>query len=420
MPDADQDQQAPIEVGAQPMMLLGAGASVEAGIPATVGMTQQLVERIGRGDYRSQISKALNYVCAALVAHDAARGINPSGALDVERVFSAIELLAERGDLEVSAFVASWDAAVDAWDRRSRTGFFESNLAKAILTKDGRGAQREIEALISSMTGIGTGGTYKYLASEMIKELRTLLAGHRKNLGYVAPLVRLARDTKPLTIATLNYDLSIEQAGHDEGIAVETGIDAWIADRRWPRQLGDGVRLLKLHGSIDWCWDQGTSEEGQMPMYEVVRSDSPESERRAPVLVFGQRGKLQAEGPFLSLLAEFEAALAESDRLTVVGYSFRDAHVNDIVRRWTRADKARTIVLVDPNVTRHGYEDFRSQMLQHLNPPDVGPRADGPRRVDVRRLKASEAYALLSSSYRATLRRRAFGHSEALPERDAN
>jgi NAD-dependent SIR2 family protein deacetylase len=399
MPDDDQDPLAPIELGEKPMVLLGAGASVEAGIPATVGMTQQLVERIGRGGYHSQASKALNYVCAALVAHDAARGINPSGALDVERVFAAIELLAERGDLEVSPFVASWDAAVDAWDRGPGMGFFERNLAKAVLTKNGRGAQSEIEKLIRSMTGTGTGATYKYLASEMITELRTLLAGHRKSLGYLAPLVRLAHGTKPLTIATLNYDLSIEQAGDGEGIMVETGIDAWIADRRWPRRPDEGVRLLKLHGSIDWCWEQVENEDGQMPMRDVVLTDSPESETRAPVLVFGQRGKLQAEGPFLSLLAEFEAALAEADRLIVVGYSFRDMHVNDIVQRWTRADKARTIVMVDPNPDgSSGYRDFRSQMLHHLNPPRSGLRADGLGRIDVRRLKASEAFALLSRS----------------------
>ena len=395
MPDAEQDPQAPIELGENPMVLLGAGASVEAGIPATVGMTQELVERIGRGAYRSQMSKALNYVCAALIAHDAARGVNPLGELDVERVFAAIELLAERGELEVAPFVASWDAAVDAWDRRSAPGFVERDLAKAILTKDGRGAQREIETLIRSMTGTGTGETYTALASEMIQEMRSMLAGHQKSLGYLVPLVRTARGTKPLTIATLNYDLSIEQAGDHEGIVVETGIDAWIADRRWPPHPGDGVRLLKLHGSIDWCWGRAEMEDGQMPMREVARTDVPESEPRMPVLVFGQRGKLQAEGPFLSLLAEFEAALAESDRLIVVGYSFRDTHVNDIVRRWTRADKTRTIVLVDPNATRHGYGDFRSQMLQHLNPPQFGPRADGPRRIDVRALKASEAFALL-------------------------
>jgi hypothetical protein len=201
-----------------------------------------------------------------------------------------------------------------------------------------------------------------------------------------------------LTIATLNYDLSIEQAGDDQGIVVETGIDAWIVDRRWPRPPSDGVRLLKLHGSIDWCWDQVKNEDGQMPMSEVVRTDSPESERRAPVLVFGQRGKLQAEGPFLSLLAEFETALAESDRLIIVGYSFRDTHVNDIVRRWTRGDKARTIVLVDPNAAGSAYDDFRSQLLRHLNPPEFGPRAGGPCRVDVRTLRASEAFPLLSRS----------------------
>jgi NAD-dependent SIR2 family protein deacetylase len=398
VPDDTQGPEPPIALGESPMVLLGAGASVEAGIPATVDMTRQLVERIGRCAHRSQVSKALNYVCAALVAHDAAKGVNPSGALDVERVFAAIELLAERGDLEVAPFVASWDAAVDAWDRRPAPGFVERDLARAILTKDGRGAQGKIETLIRSMTGTGTGETYRGLASEMIEEMRSMLAGHQKNLGYLAPLVRAARDTKPLTIATLNYDLSVEQSGEREGIVVETGIDTWIADRRWPPHPGNGVRLIKLHGSIDWCWGRAENEDGHMPMRQVVRTDTPESEPRVPVLVFGQRGKLQAKGPFLSLLSEFEAALAKSDRLIVVGYSFRDKHVNDIVRRWTRADKTRTIVLVDPNAIRYEYGDFRSELLQHLNPPDVGPRAGGARRVDVRKLKASEAFALLSSS----------------------
>jgi hypothetical protein len=47
-------------------------------------------------------------VCGVLLADEGARGESPFAGLDVERVFAAVELLAERDSLEASPFVAAW------------------------------------------------------------------------------------------------------------------------------------------------------------------------------------------------------------------------------------------------------------------------------------------------------------------------
>jgi hypothetical protein len=115
------------------------------------------------------------------------------------------------------------------------------------------------------------------------------------------------------------------------------------------------------------------------------------------VLVFGSRNKLRPDGPFLSLLSEFEDQLSKSDRLIVVGYSFRDEHINEVIRRWTRDDKERTIALIDPDPHEvPGRRDFRSTLIGDLNPWSP-PQADAPpKRIEIRTEKASEAFAHLA------------------------
>ncbi len=65
-------------------------------------------------------------------------------------------------------------------------------------------------------------------------------------------------------------------------------------------------------------------------------------------VVFGSHNKLTAEGPFLDLLAEFKTELWQHSELLVIGYSFRDPHINYIIGRWLDADRKRQIHVVDP------------------------------------------------------------------------
>lgn len=207
-------------------------------MPTTFEMTENLVARVRDSTPPGgAAASALHFVCASLMAHDAATtGQSPFSGLDVERVFSAVELLAERNELEVTPFVASWHPAVNAWDTQSKgaPAFFNRDLQKALLESPSfGGAGKLITALIDARTGSAADGTtYRRLAEEMLVQLRELVATTPKAVGYLTPLAQAARQDG-LTIATLNYDLTVEQAAQTADVPCATGVETWLGTGRW-------------------------------------------------------------------------------------------------------------------------------------------------------------------------------------------
>jgi hypothetical protein len=232
----------------------------------------------------------------------------------------------------------------------------------------------------------------------MLKQLRELVAITPKDVNYLTPLVEAGR-VNPLTIATLNYDLSIEQSAETAEIACATGVEGWINTGRWDWPSA-GIRLLKLHGSINWIWAETQNRPGHLPQRAIFLDHELENDYNSqPALVFGQRGKLKAEGPFLSLLGELEALINDASRLVIVGYSFRDDHVNEIIQRWTAEDITRTITVVDPHWPEDFYGDarseFRAAMSRHLNPSEYGPNKFAPRLQIIRDVCSAALPALI-------------------------
>jgi hypothetical protein len=80
----------------------------------------------------------------------------------------------------------------------------------------------------------------------------------------------------------LNYDQSVEKVAELMGEECDTAIETWLerGELEWAQS---GLRLLKLHGSIDWVAEQ-TQESGWL---------------ERPAVVFGEAGKLRSEGPYL-------------------------------------------------------------------------------------------------------------------------
>lgn len=398
------------------MALLGAGASADAGVPTSYEMTRRIGEALAEQRHRfPQSVSAFNFVCGALIAHDSAAGASPFEGLDVERVFAAVELLAERQVLEVTPFVAAWDPAVDSWDQRrvANPPFVGKNLVDAITRASGDRSSstsitvgNEIERILTGLIDarartVSTGTTYVELAALMLHSLRTLVQPTPNDVQYLQPLINFAKNRGSLAVATLNYDRSIELAAAATGVDVTTGIDGWIKSGSWSWPQ-NGIRLLKLHGSIDWVWESQLRE-GSLPR-RVVEVRTEPGENADPALIFGQRGKLRAEGPFLGLLAEFERELSCVTRLVVIGYSFRDDHVNEILRRWTAEDPTRTFLVVDPEwpadhdlLTPRPWApgtaaDFRSELRQFLIPPSYpGATQNFSPRLEVRRERCKDA-----------------------------
>src|SRR5689334_9697358 len=100
------------------MVLLGAGASADAGLPLAAGLTSKLMNRVkdAAGPFGRELAtsvRALNFVVASMVAFDGRQGADPTVLPDIERVVSAVKLLSERDDLEVTPYITGWDPTVE-------------------------------------------------------------------------------------------------------------------------------------------------------------------------------------------------------------------------------------------------------------------------------------------------------------------
>ncbi len=162
----------------------------------------------------------------------------------------------------------------------------------------------------------------------------------------------------PVELFTVNYDLLIETALEAVGVPyfdgfvgslqarfrtelVEAvpGLDAYCV----PAQF---VRLWKLHGSVNWFRD---------PAHHVVRIGSAVSEN-LPAAIYPSDAKYEESRrvPFIVLQDRLRRALLTPETLAIVtGYSFGDAHLNEVVfDAATRRERSEFIVFSHAPLTQ--------------------------------------------------------------------
>jgi hypothetical protein len=319
-------------------------------------MTDRIADRLAARQDGPELLPAFRFVSDRLRAHgDAGVGTLRKG-LDVERVFAAVELLATRRGLDIVPFVDRWALGLDS-----------SELTPAAFQK---------------------------LAAAIGHELRGLVITHPDDCQYLSALVGAGQSHHGVTIATLNYDLTVEQCAESHGVKWDTGMEGWVVYGVW-MWPDEGVRLLKLHGSISEAWTETDYWDGFLPHQGIHGVDDPRTETQPPVLAFGGAGtKLKAEGPFVSLLLEFEDQLRNAENLLVIGYSFRDDHINHAIVRWSHFSTGRRLLVIDPDWPEDARGlpdgDFRGTLARHLLPPAENPDAFHPR-LEVIREPCSDA-----------------------------
>ena len=320
---------------------------------------------LGSHRVQAEIATALRYVCGALIKFDTDRGGSPTDLPDIERLVSAVELLSKRNGLEVSPFIGSWDPVVDQLGHSTFPTNFDSNFKKEIIS--GRGHVKTlIQAAIRAEIGTGDTKIYGDLLLKLHQGLRQWVnIPHIEVFSYLEPSVRLGEREGGTTIVTLNYDLSIEGQAAAIGIPCDTGIRSWSVDGKLSWRIGS-VNLLKLHGSIGGVFLRNILTMGNSKRAGCFRSDGTKPRRH-----LWEREKLRATGPFLQRFDEFRKRLDTANQLVVIGYSFQDDHVNEIIRRWINRDKLRHIIVIDPFFPTHQMgaaedSDFRQELLGAL------------------------------------------------------
>jgi hypothetical protein len=352
-------------------VLLGAGASRDAGLPLTEEFARRLVESfdeelaaMDRWERKDQepVVRALHVVYGAMVSHATEQGFSPLSAVNVERLVSAIRLLRDRQNHEAAPFVSSWRPAIEAVDahplavRDSELGEHLGLDSNFNLRVDG--LAEKIARIARSTFATGDGTIFMELEQQLLRRICALLSTPT-DLQYLSPLMVLARTQDDgLDITTLNYDQTIEKAAEESGVEIDTGLDRWKPGRPLAFSPKRGrINLVKPHGSIDWERRSSSAHdrlEGHPLVRYVYRTGvTPQlhphwGERSSPLIVIGDREKLATDGPTLALLQAFEESLHRASNLLVVGYSFSDEHVNTVVRNWMNADPVRTVTIVDP------------------------------------------------------------------------
>lgn len=378
------------------MVLLGAGASVEAGVPDAYRMTTEIVNGFNNLDRQyNRLQEIINFVVGGLLFKAGGTNRDPFKGINVEDLFNAVMLLSERMTLEVSPFVNSWHPLVDAYDREQPfddwqirdafEGIFEQISRNIQRAADGYSVdsirwdsfnKKFAKAVKSIEREPGNGKVFRQTAEIMT----TLLAKYvwiddPDKVSYLQPLANSRWNGDRLVIATLNYDNTIELAANVNGVCCNTGIEVWSKKGQFDFE-DKGLHLIKLHGSIDWSKKYiEYAKDRPMPHIVISKIDSLQTYLRGfnygfedikPAVIFGQRNKLTTEGPFLELLRAFQLELSRSEHLVVIGYSFRDSHINTYLSNWLNESVENRVSIVDPffNSSSESYMGYLGRLTR--------------------------------------------------------
>jgi hypothetical protein len=184
---------------------------------------------------------------------------------------------------------------------------------------------------------------------------------NNNNFQYLDPLKKLLENNNNIiiNIFTLNNDIVLEDYFSDEN-SVYSGFvsNKWVGFDRTNVNNNpynaSRINYFKLHGSIDWLrLSDGTIM--KLKNFEDLLDDIDIK----PLLIFGHGTKIYTIDPFFSLLEQFKRALKEKRFFIVIGYSFFDPHINNLVFNELSINQEKLMIIINPKMMDNlNDEDF--------------------------------------------------------------
>ena len=311
------------------VFLLGAGASKEAGVPDTVEFVKKFKEHIASGNNSNDI-KTVNKIIEILEEWKKSETGNSEQKIDVELLLESLTKLNKKKDEPLLQFY--------------------KNIEQNFILRD----YSEKKPLIDEL-------------KDFIKK-EAIISDSRK-IKYLEPLLDFIREIKNiqpkehLNIISLNYDTCIEQFCIEHRLNYSDG----FTDRWNPKMFKSetvDICLYKLHGSVNWY----RTERGDYVKIPIDISKFNENVSKIP-LISGENAeslmlypiqKLDYAEPVLEMLVSIKHIL-ESDCkfLIVVGYSFRDEHIKNIILDAARKNKNMHLILISPDAYKIYFEKLK-------------------------------------------------------------
>lgn len=291
------------------IFLLGAGASVDAGMPTVADLTKKLKDILHElpdvnGSPRPEFRCLFERVAV----------VDPSVKGDYERFFEWLYLL---NKVQKAPFRELLDPKIPILEISGELSFVIGDGIKKIL--------ESVQTKPAYLSGF----------ADFIPE----------------------KDGR-LKIFSLNYDCCLEDACRSKRINITTGFDP--QSKKWNPNLfksrNRGINLYKLHGSL--CWF-GLRDNSQPPdqfkcHLELMELNNEDRQSlpahftltRYPELILGPGTKIQPDGPYITMFYEFHIALRQAKICVIIGYGYRDEHVNEMLDK--ACDNGLSIVDINP------------------------------------------------------------------------
>lgn len=151
-----------------------------------------------------------------------------------------------------------------------------------------------------------------------------------------------------ISVITTNYDLTFDTF-IDELDPAELGIagfnTSFVGNAYDPRENfsweTDVIEYLKVHGSLDWhCGRKGCRKSGV--------ATTPENPDEMHILYPGFKDIPSAE-PFISIGGKLNRRLNSATHVYVVGFAFRDAHINTMFENALSLRKDLNVLQINPS-----------------------------------------------------------------------
>lgn len=270
--------------------LIGAGCSKCAGLPLTAELTQVAIE-----------SNALDATSKAILSA-------------VKKLFDG------SSNSHIEDYLSELVDLLAIAERRTERGATQAQVpidGKAYSAAQLRTAAEQIKQAISS-------------AIDKKVEIKT----HRKFVAAVHRPLRVGKSAPSSVVdyLVLNYDTVVEDALALERIPFSDGIDGGVTGWWRPETFdrdGLAARVLKLHGSVNWCQVAGDP----LPI-RIAPSLQVQDTQDRRILIWPASTKYRETqlDPFAQLAERARRVMRPargSQRVLVIcGYSFSDAHIN--------------------------------------------------------------------------------------------
>jgi hypothetical protein len=291
------------------LFLLGAGASVDAGIKHAKQMTDDIEQKVQEDPQFKNFNNLYNYLKSSIIYQRGLEGNFSDQGATIENLLNVLSEINQKHNNTLYPFIGSWNV----------------HLLK--VAGDDFAKVFDLDKKIR-------GQLFKWINIRNYDD-----SDYFKNFGNLANEIG-----SYLRVFTLNYDLCVESALKKHNIAIELGFNSC---RQWEASRFDNnpntdtmIYLYKLHGSIDWIKEGNSSP--------LTKCDSPQESSE---LIFGTTAKLSSIDPYLFYVHEFRKySLQEPLRLIVsIGYSFSDDYINKLISQSIMRNKFAKILTVSPN-----------------------------------------------------------------------